>query len=89
MRDLRTIHDMASLVRGRRIERGLSQSELARLANVSRKWVYEFEAGKAGAELGHVLAVLEALDLRLTARQGDARPGELDLDALLDDYSRP
>lgn len=55
--------DVAAAVRGRRLDRGLSQSELAQRCGVSRKWISEFEAGKTTAEFALVLRVLEGLGL--------------------------
>lgn len=86
-----SIADIAALVRGRRLELGLSQGELAGRAKVSRKWINEFEAGgKATAELGHVLRVLEALDIDLEAGTGGRPPthGDIDLDDILSDIRR-
>ena len=86
-----SIADIAALVRGRRMDLGLSQGDLARLARVSRKWVNEFEAGgKATAELGHLLRVLEALDVGLEAVPGGPAPigGDIDLDDILNDVRR-
>jgi HTH-type transcriptional regulator/antitoxin HipB len=60
-----SIADVAAVVRGRRLDRGLSQSELARYSGISRKWISEFEAGKATAEFALVIRVLEALGLSL------------------------
>jgi HTH-type transcriptional regulator/antitoxin HipB len=57
--------DVAATVRGRRLDCGLSQSELARDSGVSRKWISEFESGKTTAEFGLVIRVLEALGLSL------------------------
>jgi HTH-type transcriptional regulator / antitoxin HipB len=62
-----TLHQLRSLVRGMRLEQGLSQESLAERAGVSRKWISEFERGNPNAQLGLVLAVLDALQLRLTA----------------------
>jgi len=88
---IRTAHDLAAVARGRRVERGWSQSEAARRAGVSRKWVSDFETGKASVELAAVLRLLDALDV--TLRSGDpsstgppASKDDVDLDALLDDY---
>ncbi|HSO29779.1 MAG TPA: helix-turn-helix domain-containing protein [Candidatus Sulfomarinibacteraceae bacterium] len=88
--DIRTISDIANAVRGRRLQLGVSQDELSRRAGVSRKWIYEFEAGKAGAEFGIVLMVLEALGMRLALGTAPASEvaGGVDLDALLDDYTQ-
>ncbi len=70
---------------------GLSQAELAERAGVSRKWIYEFEAGKPTAEFGLLLRVLDALGLgiELTPNDGEAAAaGEttMDLDAVIDEY---
>lgn len=94
---INSIRDAAAAVRGRRKDLGLSQADLARLSGASRKWVGEFEAGKATAELGLVLRVLDALGLNLEIRttrrelpsEADlpaAAGGKVDLDALLDEY---
>jgi y4mF family transcriptional regulator len=88
MTTVRTLHDLASLIRGRRLAMGLSQNALARAAGVSRKWVYEFEAGNPGAEIGNVLTVLATLGVVLDA---DVAAPEVDgrsLVALLDDSGR-
>jgi len=60
-----SVADVAAAVRGRRLDNGLSQSELARRSGVSRKWVSEFEAGKTTAEFALVLRVLEELRLKI------------------------
>jgi HTH-type transcriptional regulator/antitoxin HipB len=62
---VRSIRDIAAAVRGRRIDLGLNQAQLARRAGVSRKWLVEFEGAKPSAELGLVLRVLDALGLAL------------------------
>ena len=90
---LHSIRDVAAAVRGRRQDLGLSQAELAKRAAVSRKWIYEFEAGKPAAEFGLVLRVLEELGLGLELAKGldagdqatSARRGSVDLDDLLDE----
>lgn len=81
--------DAGALVRGRRLEVGLSQVALARRAGVSRKWIYEFEAGKPTAELHFLLRVLETLDMKLDIVSADeADAAEDDLSVLLDTYRR-
>jgi HTH-type transcriptional regulator / antitoxin HipB len=57
--------DFGAAVKGRRIDLGISQSDLAKQAGTSRKWISEFERGKPTAEVALVLAVLEALSLDL------------------------
>lgn len=88
---IRSIRDLAAAVRGQRKDLGWNQAELADRAGVSRKWVYEFEAGKPTAEFGLLLRVLDALglDLDLTSRSDAGLPGRgdtVDLDALLDEH---
>ena len=90
----RSIRDFAAAVRGRRRDLGMSQADLAARAGVSRKWIYEFEAGKPAAEFGSVLRALEPLGLTLHVDpSGDAHPerppdahAAIDLDVLLDEY---
>jgi HTH-type transcriptional regulator / antitoxin HipB len=87
----RSIRDFAAAVRGRRRDMGMSQAELAARAGVSRKWIYEFEAGKPNAELGLILRVFDALGLVLELgdeeRVRTGASGKMtDLDALIDEH---
>jgi HTH-type transcriptional regulator/antitoxin HipB len=86
-----SLRHLAATVRGRRQDLGLTQGELAARAGVSRPWLSELEGGKATAEIGLVLRVVDALGLRMELRApdvADAAPERqpVDLDALLDDY---
>lgn len=87
-----SIHDLAAIVRGRRLDLGMTQENLAQRSGVSRRWVYEFEAGKPTAEIGLVMRVVEGLGLVIELAPGDptapSAPGSIDLDDLLDDYRR-
>ncbi len=88
---IRSIRDLAAAVRGGRKDLGMNQADLAERAGVSRKWIYEVEAGKPTVEFGLVLRVLDALgfDLELTPRGDPGQPGRsdtVDLDALLDEH---
>jgi transcriptional regulator with XRE-family HTH domain len=71
----------------------MSQDELATRAGVSRKWVYEFEAGKPGAEFSFILRILDALGLALQLEASPepraSRGDTVDLDALLDEHGTP
>lgn len=81
-----SVHDFASIVRGRRHELGLTQAALADRAGVSRKWVHELEGGKPTAELGLVVRTLQALGLELDVRDPASVPGDprsVDLDEIL------
>lgn len=66
-----TLRQIRNLVRGLRIERQLTQQDLADRAGVSRQWLGEFERGKPNVEAAPVLAVLDVLDIRLTASWDD------------------
>ncbi len=88
---IRSIHDLAAAIRGRRTDLGMSQVELAMRTGVSRKWIYEFEAGKPAAELGLLLRVLDALGLGielmiLSDGNAEATETTVDLDAVIDEY---
>lgn len=69
---VRSVADVASAVRGRRTDLKLSQAALAGRTGISRKWISEFEAGKATAEFALVIRVLEGLGLELEL---DVDPG--------------
>lgn len=74
MKDIRwqNPEQLGRAVRLRRQEKGLSQSALAAQLGVERKWVIRLESGNPKAELGLVLKVLDALDIRATL--GDEKP---------------
>jgi y4mF family transcriptional regulator len=79
-------HDLAAAIRSRRLSLGLTQTELAARAGVSRVWLNKLEAGKPTAEFALIIRLLDTLGLGLdlTDRGGDRGPA--DLDALLKDY---
>jgi transcriptional regulator with XRE-family HTH domain len=87
-----SIADVASAVRGRRLDLGLSQSALAEQTGISRKWISEFEAAKTTAEFTLVIRVLEGLGLTLEI--GPSYPAaapprsHVDLDALLEEHRK-
>jgi HTH-type transcriptional regulator / antitoxin HipB len=87
---IRSIHDLAAAIRGRRTDLGMSQAELAKRTGVSRKWIYEFEAGKPTAELGLLLRVLDALGLGIELTPSDcaadAAQATVDLDAVIEEH---
>ena len=56
---------LQALTRDRRLALGLSQEAVAIRAEVSRKWVSEFERGKPSADLSLVLRLLAALGLQV------------------------
>ena len=85
---VRSVHDVAAIIRGRRLALGMSQEELARRVGVSRRWIYFFEAGKTRAELAIVLRLADELGLVLDLAEPDPTvppaAATVDLDAILD-----
>lgn len=69
---IRSTPDAGAAIRSARRAAGLTQAELARRAGVGRQWLVALEKGHERAELGKVLAVLQALGLDLTT--GPDRP---------------
>ncbi len=86
---VRSIRDLAAVVRGRRMDLRLSQAELAARAGVSRKWIYQFEGGKPTAELRLILRVLDALglavDVTCDQQTTPGRPAR-DLDVVIEEH---
>jgi HTH-type transcriptional regulator / antitoxin HipB len=86
---VRTPTDIGLLIRDRRRQLGLSQTELAGRVGVGRQWIVAIEQGKARAELGLVMRALASLDLRLSINASDAvltpdGTTPIDLDAIID-----
>ena len=59
---------LGTLIRGRRAELGLTQTELADVARTTLRFVSELERGKPTAQLNGALRVLAALGIMLEAR---------------------
>jgi y4mF family transcriptional regulator len=66
---------LAEAVRSRRVTLGLTQQDVADLADCSERFVHSVETGKDTVRLGKVLDVLGVLGLGLSLRPGD---GDLD-----------
>ncbi len=59
------IADLAKICKDRRKSLGITQHQLAVLAEVSPRFVYDLERGKATIYLGLFLAVIQALGLQI------------------------
>jgi y4mF family transcriptional regulator len=59
---------IAGIVRARRKDLGLTQLELAELAEVSPRFVFDLENGKPTVSLDRVLLVTKTLGLKLDLR---------------------
>lgn len=69
----RSLPLLGEAIKTLRLEQGLTQAELARAADVSRRWIGEVEAGaRAGVELARALRVLDALGASLMVRDDRA-----------------
>jgi len=78
--EIRTLQDLRVIVQARRKTLKMNQDALAERAGVSRRWISMFENGHEAAEVGRLLAVLNALDIRLTASTNSASQTSTDLD---------
>jgi HTH-type transcriptional regulator / antitoxin HipB len=58
--------DLASAVRAKRKHLGLTQAELADIAGVSARFVYDLERGKETISLDKTLGVLNSVGLTLS-----------------------
>jgi HTH-type transcriptional regulator / antitoxin HipB len=64
--NISTPEDLAKLVRSRRKELGLTQVELAELAGVSSRFVFDLENAKPSVAMDRVRAVTRTLGLTIT-----------------------
>lgn len=67
-----------ALLRRRRSELGMNQSDLALATGVGRRFIIDLEAGKASCQIGKALLVAETLGLRvvdLLDKSQEARSG--------------
>lgn len=63
MRQIRTTHDLGSIIREERRAQGLTQTELAGFSGVGLTFISNLENGKRTAEVGKALQVAETLGL--------------------------
>lgn len=65
----RSLPRLGAAVKRLRLDRGMTQAELAGAAGVSRQWLVGLERGKTtGLEVGRLLRVLDELDASLAIR---------------------
>ncbi len=65
---IRTPADLGDLIRRTRKQLGMTQAELAAITGLSLAFVNHVENGKATAQLGKTLMLLQQLGIRLHAR---------------------
>lgn len=68
--DVRLVNttDLGAVAAEQRIKVGLTQSELAELAGVTRDWLARFETGSPNVTVARVMRVYRALGLDLVVR---------------------
>lgn len=75
-------------MRALRARKGLSQSQVATQAGVSRKWLSDLERGKATVSLDLLLRVVAILGGELDLRPRSDRQN-VDVGAIVDAHRRP
>ncbi len=76
------LHRLAGEIKSMRMQRGLSQQQLAEAAGVNRKTIIELEKGSTGIALGTVVAVLESMGGELAVKPV-SKPTTSEVQALL------
>ncbi|MDO5676124.1 MAG: helix-turn-helix domain-containing protein [Propionibacteriaceae bacterium] len=69
-----TVVELGNAIRERRVELGLTQTDVAAQAGTSRRWLIELEAGHPNAQLHKVLSVLHALELDVSLHPASQLP---------------
>lgn len=82
--DLRTPTELGRAIADLRLERGITQAELAKQAGVSRRWLIQVESGHPGAQLDKLFAVLGALDVHIALPHHDKPVGSDEIRALVE-----
>jgi y4mF family transcriptional regulator len=80
---IRSVRDLAGVIRHERHKQGLTQAQLGDLVGVTRAWVSAIEQGKSTAEVALVLRTLTALGLVANVVESGQLHGGVDLDELL------
>lgn len=77
MSSVSNMRDVAALVRARRKETGLTQTDLAKALGTTQDRISRLERGSPRVEAAFVFDVLNALNLRVTAEpRGEPAPEE-------------
>ncbi len=68
---LKTVRDIAAVVKRTRQNLGWTQAELAMRSGVSRDWLIDLEKGKSSVELALVLRTLKTLGIQLDSQDSN------------------
>ena len=60
-------YTLGQIIQQSRLQQGFSQRELAKMLNVSQKWVWEMEQGKPGLLMDRLFMTLKKTGVTLTA----------------------
>ncbi len=74
--EMKTSQEIGRTIRETRKAQGLTQSDLAMIANTAQRFISELERGKPTCQLGKTLDVLAALGIRIDLRGPDGSGGE-------------
>lgn len=69
--------DVGAVVRQRRIDLSMSQTELAEKVGTTRQWISRFEKGTADVTLSRALAILRELDMTVDLRPRVRKAGTI------------
>lgn len=65
---IRDAQELGRLIRQRRVELGMTQTEVAEVADTTLRFLSELERGKPTARLENVMRVMATLGIELEAR---------------------
>ena len=60
-------YSLGQILQQIRMQRGISQRELAGMLGISQKWIWEMEQGKPGLLMDRLFMILEKIDVTLIA----------------------
>jgi transcriptional regulator with XRE-family HTH domain len=64
---LKSPFTLGQVIQQSRLQKGISQRELAKMLGISQKWVWEMEQGKPGLLMDRLFMVLEKTGVTLSA----------------------
>lgn len=65
--------DIGAILRNARLEKGMTQQQVADMLRVTRQWVANVEAGAPTARLGLVIDALRCVDIVLEAQHDNSQ----------------
>jgi len=73
---MKSSQEIGALIRRERKAQGLTQSDLAMVANTAQRFISELERGKPTCQLGKTLDVLAALGIRIELNPSGESKGD-------------